>query len=189
VKSIVFKVAISAFCIAFAASARGDQTPTTKPAFDVRRRNSIRSVCVVTSQMTNVEVVMHQQVAAFKSATEASLQQPTMIASRYFPKVGDKSEMFVWWMEDEPSLREVTVRNPETRQVITIPIPKERLDDARSNGECDGFFYGWFCFLPPGFVGGVTQALEVSAPGQKVPAICYPSLPLQPENAAPATKP
>jgi hypothetical protein len=186
----MLNAAILTLSVLLAALAMGGGAPTTKPAFDLRRRNSIGSVCMVaTLQLTNVNVVMDQQIAAFKSATEASIQQPTMIASRYFPKVGEKSEMFVWWIEDEPSLREVTVRNPETGQVITIPIPKERLDDARSNGECDGFFYGWVYWLPPGFVGGVTQALEVSAPGQKVPAICYPSLPLQPENAAPTTKP
>jgi hypothetical protein len=138
--------------------------------------------------MTNVGKVKDDEVAALEAATEESVQRPTILASRYFPNGDGGFRVMYFWMEDQPSLRQIKVRNPETRQEVTSPVPKERLDDAVNSGECDGLVYGWYCDLPPGFVSGDTQALELSAPGQKIPATCYPSRRLPDATAAPGDR-
>lgn len=171
--------------------------PSSRPmplTFNERYKNSIEAAIDNAGgwprAMTNVRKIEEEVIAALKEATPQSIQKPTMIACKYYPAMQNGMGMFITWIEDHPSLREVTVRNPETKEQITIKIPEQRLNEAIKDGEERlGFIHYWFFRLPVGFVKGNSQILEVSAPQQKIPANCYPSIFVDEDTTVATTQP
>jgi hypothetical protein len=143
--------------------------------------------------ITNRWLICDLQIRALKAATEQSLQKPILLTSWYTPQYRDDKgtvQIYLWWIEDKPTLKEVIVRNPENSKELRIHIPQSRLDDSGPvYGETDGVRYGWIDRIPLDFIGhDPTQVLEVSAPDQKEPALCFPADVLDdPKN--PSTKP
>lgn len=169
------------------------KSPATRLSFQDRQNNSIRA-CANDARRgrpaSNMRKVKDESTETIRAATPESLRKPNMIASRYclVSIPGKGYPIFLTWMEDHPTLRAITIRNPETEKEITISIPQWRLDDGVKHEQPQVFIYGWIDYIPTDFVADASQALEVSTPGQKVPATCYPSVLLgNPETAPPPT--
>ena len=166
--------------------------PTSRLSFKDRCQRSMQSCTAkVRRPSSNLCMVEDGDVLAVKAATPDSLKKPVMIPSFYFP--ADATEkgctIFFTWLEDRPRLRTITVRNPETDRKITITIPQYRLDSAVEHEEDYCFIYGWIDHIPADFVAEPSQALEVSAPDQKIPATCYPSVVWDATHTSPTTLP
>jgi hypothetical protein len=127
---------------------------------------------------TNGRMVEHERVVALRHATEQSLQKPTVLASVYWPQTRKDGTVRICinWMEDKPSLKEVVVRNPETGKEQRVPVPAEIFDYIVAVTAKSNVSYAFTGSVSVDVTGDdPTQALEVFAPEQEVPATCYPS--------------
>lgn len=174
-----------------------NRTSSTRSSFEYRQINSIHAAIGLAFSrraraITNIGIVQDEEIAAIKEATPESLKKPQVIVSYYFsqPTPGKGMYIFVQWLEDGLTLRTVIVRNPETEKEIKIHIPEERLNDEMAAKEQrEGFVYSWACFIPADFVSSPSQALEVRAPAQDSPAICYPAVFIEGGKNGPTTQP
>jgi hypothetical protein len=61
----------------------------------------------------------------------------------------------VTWIEDKPSLRQVTVTNPRTNKKVVVPIPQESLDRI-AKISADLAYFNHLATIPVALLGGVT---------------------------------
>lgn len=178
--------------LAIAPIKANDQSSTTQPVSDDRPHsttplslhqrivNSILGVRGDTFPATNLRKAEDDRIRMLRSTTAEQLKHPTVLSSCYWPKSRKNGTVAIEliWMENQPSLHEVIVWNPETGKEERIAFPEWARKDASENVKL-GVTFGWMARVSVEVTGdNPAQVLELRAPGQIWPANCYPSIKL-----------
>jgi hypothetical protein len=139
----------------------------SKPIRTLEQRveSSIRRARDESVDLTNDGRVRREWIAAIRAATPERLNTPQLLPSLYFPKdaANGHCQVDVWWLEDKPTLRRVTLLNPATKKQFEIRIPDDDLELIRDRAR--------FVILHDFSVADVPVEVAGDDPGQQLELI------------------